>query len=202
MDQMNTGLWGQPIPQVAVSIPGPTGFLTWDGYQFSYTLPITLFAGDVGQQWPPSPSWGNVLSLGASETTLGHGSPCPVYDFTNGSMTVTTTDGTTWVHAIPDTTDYGFDTAISFDVHVDLSAIDTAGGGAFYRASLDFTVVYDSTGAAVLYPATPTATDVRSNGPTLAVEAVLVSNILQVNVQGAASTTHNWSVSGKARAVS
>jgi len=92
------------------------------------------------------------------------------------------------------------------DWSVTLLGLDVTGAppvpGNFYRADVTFSHVR-AAGAPTLYPATPAATNVVSNGTgsTYAVQVVLSGNIIEIQVAGNAATDVDWSVIGQLQAV-
>jgi hypothetical protein len=152
----------------------------------TYPNPTVVQFDGTGSNDYGAGAQGNIV---AQETVLGSGTTAPV-----GATVITaqTTNGTTFVTCASRTPS----TNTISDWSVSILGIDVTTAspitGHFYRADLLFTSIR-GTGAPTLSPSTPAAQNVRSSSLAATVEITIATNTIEVQVEGVASTTIDWS---------
>jgi len=187
IDGVNTILMNQDWSSITVYYNGTQ----WNVIKDAKTHGITASTNDFS-------ATGTRLDIVPKELVLGANTLVPLRNFVSSAQTTSASFVTIASYTIPTNSlaDWSF-TVLGWNV---------TGGtpdGYYYRA--DF--VFKSsrlTGAPTLTPSSPTATNVVSNGGGSAYSAqvILSTNLMSVQVSGAAAKTINWSCIGKYQKVS
>ena len=128
---------------------------------------------------------GTLTDIVSTETVIASNTSKPVK---SSVCTVTTTDATpTLIASFTPAANTVVDWSLSF------VAVNTGYGGDFYRADMTFTTV--TTPALTMYPATPSAINIRTalGGFNYSVSAAIAGSAVQISVTGVAATTIDWS---------
>jgi hypothetical protein len=157
----------------------------------------TTLSGDVtvsatGTTTVNSISGNSPINILASETILASGTNYSIIGIVNGITTINNTVTTAITYLHPDNT--------MIDWSVTFIGRNNTNNGDLYRSDFFFTTQRFASGAPVMYPGSPSASNIRSNGGGSSYSATvsISSNNILLNVVGVSSTTINWSVSAQA----